>query len=201
MKLLLLLLVISLSNIYSQTDYNEKFFDNNLIESIKKENLDFKNCYSIYFTSGMFIPTKFYKDYNIGTDLNIGVQKDVSESFSMCLDIDLAFAKESSIYYTNWMTYLQLEFGFKHRIPITEKFKFFIGPKFGTSLLKVRKEAFSFQSFIPLCVSLETGLQHNLNNNFSVLFKVNYNLKLRVKFDPTELDNYFLINGGICYKF
>lgn len=200
-KTLTFFLLFWISTIHPQSN----IVNNNIypisIDSVKKENNSLRSKYSIYFSTGIFIPVKFYKEYKIGTDLNIGVQKDLSESSSLCLDIDLAFAKESSIYYTNWMTYFQIEFGYKHHIPISDKLKFFIGPKFGTSLIKVRKEAFSFQSFIPLCVSFETGLQHKLNNYFSVLFKVNYNLKLRIKFDPTELDNYFFINGGLSYQF
>ena len=158
-----------------------------------KKNSNFKSSYSVYFTSGFFIPVRLFHEINNGTDYNFGIQKNVSETMSWCFDIDLAYTEK---------TYLQFEVSPRYYFPAIGKLKLFAGPKFGTLLsTAVDKVGLSFQSFFPLCFSLEAGFQYNVNKNLSVLFKFNDNSRLRVWFDNSDLDNYVFLNGGIGYQF
>lgn len=190
-KLSIFLILFCASTIHSQIQFNNSYINNISVDSLKKSNNNFKRSYEINFSSGIFIPIQFYKENIIGTEFNLGLQKNYSELLSLCLDFDLAFAKN---------IYLQVEFGSKYYFLNNKKFKLFFGPKIGTLLVN-EKNRLGFQSFFPLCFSLEVGMQIRLNKKFSVLLKTNNNSRLRVGFDKSTLDNYCLINGGISYQF
>jgi hypothetical protein len=177
----------------SQIRFDESYYNIILNNSSKEKNINFKSSYSVYFTSGFFIPVRLFHEESNGIDYNFGIQKNVSETMSWCFDIDLAYTEK---------TYLQFEVSPRFYFPAVGKLKLFVGPKFGTLLsTAVDKVGLSFQSFFPLCFSLEAGFQYNVNKNLSVLFKFNDNSRLRVWFYNSDLDNYIFINGGIGYQF
>lgn len=188
-KIILVCLLFYSTFSISQNKYDES--QSNI--SLNEKNSNFKSSYSLYFTSGYFIPVRLYREKNTGIDYNFGVQKNVSESMSWCFDIDIAFTNK---------TYVQIEFSPRFYFPAIEKLKLFAGPKIGTLLsTDYNKSGLSFQSFFPFCFSLEAGFQYNVNKNISFLLKFNNNSRLRVGINGNDLDNYIFLNGGIGYQF
>ena len=162
--------------------------------SLNEKNSNFKSSYSVYFTSGFFIPVRLNEEKNTGIDYNFGFQNNTPDTMSLCLDIDLAFTKQ---------TYLQIQFSPRYYFPISKNFKLFVGPKVGIFLYTTDegKLSLSFLTILPLSISFDAGMQYKINNNFSFLFKITNNPRIESGYNTSRFGYYIFANGGIVYQF
>jgi len=194
-KLLIFFLLFFITSIYSQVQSDDSLH----YWSLDISSYEFQSSYSIYFSPGVFIPISSNNKHS-GIDYNLKLQKTTSKSESINLDIDIAFTKGTDKKIGGANTYLQLVVGPKFFFPQDKKFEFFASPKIGLYYIN-GDDSFNNQS-VPICVSLEAGMQYNFNKSLSLMLKINNNSGLiAVSFPFADLINYTFVNCGIGYKF
>jgi hypothetical protein len=192
---------------------NDKFDNLNIYkDSINRGNKSFKASYAISFSSGIFLPIKLDNEDNNGMVFNLGVQKVVSESIMLILDIDYAFTKRTNKFYydfynlkyyerTYWNSYLQFQFGYAHILINSKKLRLFIGPETGFSFSKYRGKNWEINSFPPFFISILSGLEYKIDNKLFLSLKIKHNSKVVSSYSTLQLNNYLFIKGGISYQF
>lgn len=177
-KLLTLILLLYSVSAFAQniSEFQNIYKNNDLIS----KDIKFKKSLSLNISAGAFIPIKFGdEDYYIGPGFSVGLQKNLSELISLCLDFDIIYtkAKENHYYYNsiNKRYITGLEFGPKFHFLKYKNLNLFASAEIGIMAVIDERQVTSFISLIPVCFSLETGFEYKLSNKVSIISKIKHN--------------------------